>query len=146
VSSTVRLGVSRQAGSLRGSDDGRSWYSRSGFISDIAGETAGGLAMHGRRDHKHENADNREIQYFVGSCIGWASHRFPAFRVNHSAFHRRIPFDKSGKVALASVAYAGLLGSGLLDCKNWGRKSTQVLSDSQIPGHFSQSRGTHQGA
>jgi hypothetical protein len=32
-----------------------------------------------------------------------------------------------------------------LDCKNWGRKSTQVLADSQIPRLFLQSRGPEQG-
>ena len=60
VSGTVRLGVSSQAGSLRGGDDGRSRDRRSGFIEDIAGETSRGLAMHGRRDHQRENADNCE--------------------------------------------------------------------------------------
>ena len=56
----IGLGVSRQAGSLRGRDDGRSRNTRSGLVEDIAGETPRGLGMHRRRDHKRENADNHE--------------------------------------------------------------------------------------
>jgi hypothetical protein len=60
VSGIVRLPVSRQAGFLRDSGDGSSSDTRPGLIEDISGETSGGLAMHGRRDHERKNAANQE--------------------------------------------------------------------------------------
>ncbi len=66
MSGIVGLDVSSEAGCLRGSGDGGSRDTRSGFIEDIAGETSSGLAVHGRRDHQRENADNHEKYYFNG--------------------------------------------------------------------------------